>query len=129
MYPHPSPPSLPLSLQSNTLGVIKPGDSFCYVEEVKNESGVWVNLSPDSLQQLSCSSVQGFALGYSAEKKEEYLVEKEVHVLLSASLLATLTLIKSYFLLSREIYTCRYIYIYTSVCFESIALSCSLLSR
>ena len=60
--------------------MINPGDSFCYVEEVKNESGVWVNLSPDSLQQLNCSSVQGFALSYSAEKKEEYLVEKEVHV-------------------------------------------------
>ena len=127
MYPHPSPPSLPLSLQSNTLGVIKPGDSFCYVEEVKNESGVWVNLSPDSLQQLSCSSVQGFALGYSAEKKEEYLVEKEVHVLLSASLLATLTLSHTFYLVEKYIHVG--IYIYTSVCFESIALSCSLLSR
>lgn len=65
-------------LQSSALGVIKPGDSFCYVEEISNEAGIWVKISGDSLQQLGCSASHAFALSYSAEKEEQYLVEKEV---------------------------------------------------
>lgn len=40
---------------------------------------MWVKLSGESLQQLGCSAGQAFALSYNAEKKEQYLIEKEVN--------------------------------------------------
>ena len=60
------------------VGSIKPGDSFCYTEEVTNEAGVWVKLSGESLQLLGCQANYAYALVYSNEKKQQYLVEKEV---------------------------------------------------
>ena len=57
---------------------MKPGDSFCYVEEITNEAGVWVKLSVEGLQQLGCSAEQAYILAYSAEKQKQYLIEKEV---------------------------------------------------
>ena len=49
------------------------------MEEISNEAGMWVKLSEDSLQQLGCSASHAFALSYSAEKEEQYLIEKEVN--------------------------------------------------
>lgn len=59
--------------------MVKPGDSFCYVEEISNDAGVWVKLSEESLRQLSCSTSHGYTLAYSEEKKQQYLIEKEVY--------------------------------------------------
>ena len=70
--------TLTTGYKADAIGAVKPGDSFCYVEEVTNEAGVWAKLSADSLQQLGCSAPQGYTLAYSAEKKQQYLFEKEV---------------------------------------------------
>ena len=66
-------------VQADAIGAVKPGDSFCYVEEVSNDAGVWVKLSEESLQQFGCSAAHAYTLSYSAEKKQQYLIEKEVH--------------------------------------------------
>ena len=66
-------------VQADAIGAVKPGDSFCYVEEVSNDAGVWVKLSEESLQQFGCSAAHAYTLSYSAEKKQQYLIEKEVY--------------------------------------------------
>ena len=66
-------------LQGEVIGIVKPGDSFCYLEEISNEAGVWVKISGESLQKLGCSGTHAYTLAYSNEKKQQYLVEKEVY--------------------------------------------------
>jgi hypothetical protein len=65
------------SFMAEAIGVVKPGDSFCYAEEIANDAGVWVKLNEESLHQLGCSASHGYTLAFSEEKKQQYLVEKE----------------------------------------------------
>ena len=49
-----------------------------FLLQVGNEAGRWVRLSEEAIQQFGCQTDVAYALAYSAEKKEEFLTEKEV---------------------------------------------------
>ena len=51
-----------------------------FPSQIKNDAGTWVKLSNSALKYFDCSASVAYTLCYSTEKKEEFLVEKEVCV-------------------------------------------------
>ena len=46
---------------------------------MENDAGRWVKLTAEAMDQLGCSGAPAaYALAFSEDKKQEFLVEKEV---------------------------------------------------
>ena len=46
--------------------------------QVENDAGRWVKLSDEAMQKFNCTGPTAYALAYMAERKQEFLEEKEV---------------------------------------------------
>ncbi|XP_048243746.1 E3 ubiquitin-protein ligase MYCBP2-like isoform X7 [Haliotis rufescens] len=66
------------TLQSEQIGVVKPGGVISFIDEIHNDDGVWVRLSPDSIKEWCISGyTEAWCLQYNQHLGKALLVPVE----------------------------------------------------